>query len=96
MTTTIVVHLPAHRATVLKLQPQEADAAAAYDQNIGGYIQFLKHEAQRAGHALIADQQDFGPVFSIDESSHANKLAAHTWLESQPDIWNWMPSASLS
>lgn len=40
-------------------------------------------------------RQDFGPVFSIDESSHADKLAAHAWLESQPDIWNWMPSASI-
>ncbi|MDM4772219.1 hypothetical protein [Solimonas sp. SE-A11] len=95
MTTTIVVHLPAHRAMALKLQPQEPDAAAAYDQNIVGYMQFLKDQAQRAGHAVTADQQDFGPIFSIDESSHADKLAAHAWLESQPDIWNWMPSASI-
>ncbi|PPE73182.1 hypothetical protein C3942_15300 [Solimonas fluminis] len=94
MTATIVLHLPAHRATALKLQPQEPEAARAYDRNIAGYLEFLKDEAQRAGYAVAADQKDFGPVFSIEEDDHASKRAAHAWLGNLPDIWNWMPAAT--
>jgi hypothetical protein len=94
MSATIVLHLPVHRATALKLQPREPDAARAYDRNIAGYIDFLQAEAQRAGYAVSTDQDDFGPVFSIEEDSHDSKLDAHGWLETQPDIWNWLPSAS--
>lgn len=90
---TIVLHLPTHRATALTLQPREPDAAHAYDRNIAGYLAFLREEASHAGYAVSTDQQDFGPVFSIEERGHAQKREARAWLETVPDIWNWMPSA---
>lgn len=93
MTTTIVFHLPVHRQTALKLADPGVTARQAYDRNIGGYIEFLRGEGQRAGFGVASDQRDDGPAFSIDEDDHRQKKAAHDWLETQPDIWNWMPRA---
>lgn len=91
--TTLVLHLPAHRRRAVQIEKNTADAEQAYDANIGAYLEFLSREAQAAGFALLTDQRDDGPAFSFDEVDGAQKRAAHDWLETQPDIWNWMPSA---
>jgi len=90
---TIVIHLPTHRDTALKLQGPGRDIEAAYDRNIGAYVGYLQQEAQRAGFSVATDQRAYGPVFSIDELGHEQKKAAHAWFETLPDIWNWMPQA---
>lgn len=92
-TTRIALHLPAHRERALQIEGSSREAERAYDANIGGYIAFLREQARGAGFDLDADQRVAAAVFSIDETSHAQKKAAHDWLEQQPDIWNWMPSA---
>lgn len=89
--TRITVHLPAHRRAALHIERDTSDAAQAYDQYIGEYLQFLRDEAERAGYALGSDHQDNGGIFTIDEIDHAGKKAAHDWLHTQPDIWNWIP-----
>lgn len=90
---TIVIHLPTHRETALKLQGPGRDIEQAYDRNIGGYVDYLREEAGRAGFRVETDQRAYGPVFSIDERDHERKKAAHAWFETLPDIWNWMPQA---
>ena len=89
----ITIHLPSHRRTTLKIEHDSHEAASAYDGQIHAYIQFLKSEAQAVGFRVEADERDWGPVFSIDETDHASKKAAHDWLNTQPDFWNWIPSA---
>lgn len=88
---TITIHLPSHRRKSLKLQEPHPDAAEAYDANIGAYIRYLQDEAQRAGFTVDTDQRDLDQVYSIDEDDHESKKAAHDWLHSLPDIWNWIP-----
>lgn len=87
----ITFHMPVHRETAIKLQTEPREAEAAYDRYIGEYMAFLSAEAAKADLVVNADQQDFGVLFSIDASSHDTKQQAHAWLESQPDIWNWIP-----
>ncbi|WP_028081831.1 hypothetical protein [Solimonas soli] len=89
----ITIHLPTHRRTALKIEHDRPEAAIAYDGQIGAYLQFLKGEAQRAGFSIETDERDWGPLFSIDEMDHQAKKAAHDWLNTQPDFWNWIPSA---
>lgn len=89
----ITVHLPAHRRTALRIERDSAEAAAVYDGQIAAYLGFLRAEAARAGFGLETDERDWGPIFSIDENAHADKKAAHDWLNTQPDFWNWIPSA---
>ncbi|MGB1559894.1 MAG: hypothetical protein ACPHN2_00200 [Sinimarinibacterium flocculans] len=91
--TTVVINLPAHRRRALELVNEGLTAEQAYDKNIAGYIAFLKREGDDAGYAVQTHQDDQVSVFRIDERSHDEKKAAHAWLESLPDIWNWMPSA---
>lgn len=93
-TTTITIHLPAHRRAALKIERQARAAVDAYDANIGAYLDFLREGAHASGYELRTDRRDDGPVFSIDETDHAAKKAAHAWLEAQPDIWNWSPPRS--
>ncbi|MGH8446806.1 MAG: hypothetical protein ACREVL_16160 [Solimonas sp.] len=89
----ITIHLPSHRRTTLKIEHDTREAQAAYDRQISAYIEFLKGEAQAAAFRVEADERDWGPVFSIDETNHDAKKAAHDWLNTQPDFWNWIPSA---
>lgn len=91
--TTIVINLPAHRQRALELVNEGLVAEQAYDKNIGGYIEFLRQQAEGEGYVVQTSQDDQQPVFRLDEISHDDKKAAHDWLESLPDIWNWMPSA---
>jgi len=88
---TITFHMPAHRDTALKLQTELRPAEDAYDRYIGEYMSFLESEGRDAGYAVQRDQRDDTGVYSIDAASHDDKTAAHSWLETQPDIWNWIP-----
>ena len=92
---TIVLHLPSYRRRALELTGERERRAAeqAYDANIGGYVDFLQQQARAAGFAVSTDQDDRDAAFSINERSRDDKKAAHDWLQSQPDIWNWMPSS---
>lgn len=89
--TTITLHLPSYRERALQLQTDAREAAEAYDGNIGAYVEFLKGEATPAGFVVATDTRDDGPAFSITEADHEQKKAAHEWLETQPDLWNWIP-----
>jgi hypothetical protein len=91
--TLITLHLPAHRRAALKIERETAEAATAYDTHIQAYVAFLSAQAEKAGLKLDADQRDWGPIFSIAETDHASKKTAHDWLNTQPDFWNWIPSA---
>ncbi|MDB5968450.1 MAG: hypothetical protein JWQ90_900 [Hydrocarboniphaga sp.] len=88
---TITVHLPSHRSRALQLEQNTAEAIEAYDANIGDYLKFLKDEASRHDYAVKTDNTDFEGVFSINDTDHAGKKTAHDWLETQPDVWNWIP-----
>lgn len=88
---TIIFHLPQHKRTALKLQERTLEAEQTYDANIGAYMAFLQQEAAKAGFKLVTDNQDLPAVYAIDERDHGSKKAAHDWLETQPDIWNWIP-----
>lgn len=87
---TITLHLAGYRARALKLQSDPREAEPAYDDNIEGYLQFLKQEAAKAGYALTTDHGELS-AYSIQAADHDAKRAAHDWLDTQPDIWNWMP-----
>ncbi len=89
--TTIKIHLPAYRRRALELQTDAREAADAYDVNIGRYIEYLKVAAAAAGLEVTTDTHDDGPTYAIEEEDHARKKAAHDWLETIPDIWNWIP-----
>jgi hypothetical protein len=88
---TITLHLPAYRERALLLQSDPREAEPAYDDNIGDYLRYLQAEATKAGYALGTDESDLGPAYSIDAASHDDKKAAHDWLDTLPDIWNWIP-----
>ncbi|WP_028008912.1 hypothetical protein [Solimonas flava] len=89
----IIVHLPSHRRTALKIEGDTREAEETYDGQIGAYLEFLKREALAAGFQIETDERDWGPIFTIDELDHDAKKAAHDWLNTQPDFWNWLPSA---
>jgi hypothetical protein len=91
--TLITIHLPSHRRATLKIERDTAEAAQAYDAQIAAYLAFLRSEGEKAGFGVDADERDWGPVFSIAETDHDGKKAAHDWLDTQPDFWNWIPSA---
>lgn len=90
---TITLHLPGYRERSLKMQTDRREAEIAYDHQIGAYLQFLQREGERADIRIDSDQRDLDPVYTIDAADRERKKAAHDWLEQQPDIWNWMPSA---
>jgi hypothetical protein len=88
---TVTFHLPCHRRTALKMQHDKREAETAYDANIGAYLRFLQEEGRKQGFTIATDQQEVDAVYAIEERDHAAKKAAHDWLETQPDIWNWLP-----
>ncbi|HVT36426.1 MAG TPA: hypothetical protein VHE37_12640 [Nevskiaceae bacterium] len=89
--TRIIVHLPAHRRAALNIE-RDLDAPRTYDRYIGEYIEFLRKEGIHAGFDLTTDERDDDKgIFTIDEMNHEAKRKAHAWLETQPDIWNWIP-----
>lgn len=89
-TAEILVHLPAHRRRALELQSDQAEAKRAYDTHIGAYLAYLREEAAKAGYRLESDQQDRDSAFSYT-GDRGGKKAAHDWLETLPDLWNWIP-----
>lgn len=89
----IIIHLPSHRRTTLQIERDTREAAETYDGQIGAYLEFLKQEARGVGFEVETDERDWGPIFTIDEVDHDAKKAAHDWLNTQPDFWNWLPSA---
>ncbi len=89
--TLITFHIPSHRRRALELQGASLEAEQTYDANIGDYVRFLQAEAAKAGYAVASDKHDIDAVFTIDELDHQQKKAAHAWLETQPDLWNWIP-----
>ncbi len=88
---TIIIHLPGHRERALQLQTDLFEAEPAYDANIGAYLKFLKDEAAQAGYTLETDNSPLDAAYSIDAQDHDRKKAAHDWLATQPDLWNWIP-----
>lgn len=86
----ILIHRPAHRRLALTGR-DPLEAVAAYDRCIGAYLKFLGEEAAKVGYELRQDQHDEEPFFRIDAASRAQQRAIQAWLQSQPDIWNWMP-----
>ena len=92
--TLIVLHRPEHRRRTLSLQPTDrAQAERAYDRHVGDYLDFLRSSAQHAGFRLTSDERDWDTLFTIDETDHTDKQAAHAWLQTQPDFWTWLPRA---
>ncbi len=87
---TITIHQKAYRERALTLQPDRHEAEAAYDENIHGYLDFLKAEAEKAGYALDTDHGATA-TYSIHAPDHDAKIRAHDWLATLPDIWNWIP-----
>jgi hypothetical protein len=87
---TITIHLPSHRSRALQIEQNTAEAVDAYDANIGGYLKFLKDEAAKQDYAIKTDTSDLAAVYAID-ADHESKKAAHDWLDTQPDLWNWIP-----
>jgi hypothetical protein len=90
-TATITIHLPAYRQRALRLQSDPHEAEPVYDGNIGDYIRYLKDEATKAGYTLVTDESDQGHAYSMEAGDHDAKKAAHDWLDTLPDIWNWIP-----
>lgn len=88
--TEIHVHLPAHRRRALELQTDHAEAERAYDTHIGAYLEYLQQEAEKAGYRLSRDTTERDGVFSY-LGDHEGKKAAHDWLQTVPDLWNWIP-----
>lgn len=88
---TIIVHLPAHRRAALRIERDTREAAETYDAHIGAYIRYLQEEGREQGFNVTTDNQDVDAVFQIDERDHDAKKAAHDWLGTLPDIWNWIP-----
>lgn len=88
---TITFHLPQHRETALRIENNQRVAAQAYDDNISAYLRFLEDEAGKSGYLLTSDTQEGSSVYSIEAANHDLKTAAHDWLDTQPDIWNWIP-----
>ncbi|WP_295683517.1 hypothetical protein [uncultured Nevskia sp.] len=87
---TITLHLNAYRERALSLQPERREAEEAYDANYRDYVNYLTDEAAKAGYALSTDHGD-STAYSIHAPSHDTKQAAHDWLATLPDIWNWIP-----
>jgi hypothetical protein len=87
----ITIHLPSHRSRALQIEQNTAEAVEAYDANIGDYIQFLKDQAAQQHYTLKTDSNEFDAVYAIGNTDHDGKKAAHDWLDTQPDIWNWIP-----
>ncbi|MCX7178734.1 MAG: hypothetical protein NTX56_08175 [Proteobacteria bacterium] len=86
----IVIHLMSHRRRALELQSDAREAEVAYDDNISAYIEFLREEAAGAGYSLTADDRDHSTATSYHGDASTQK-AAHDWLHTLPDIWNWIP-----
>jgi hypothetical protein len=87
----ITMHLPAHKRQALRMQTDKRWAELAYDEQIPEYIRYLQREAQPRGFRIQTDDRDWDVVLSVDERSHDDKKAAYEWLQTLPDIWNWMP-----
>ncbi len=88
---TITFHLPQHREVALTIEHHQRVAVEAYDDNISAYLRFLEGEARKVGYELNSTAADGASVYSIDAATHDLKIAAHDWLDTQPDIWNWIP-----
>ena len=87
----ITMHLPSHKRQALRMQTDKRWAELAYDKNIAQYIAYLREQGETQGFRVESDERDWDTVLSIDERSHDDKKAAYDWLQTLPDIWNWMP-----
>jgi hypothetical protein len=87
---TITIHLPAYRERALKLQTEIRDAEEAYDANIHDYIKYLAEEAAKMDFRLETDHGSIA-AYSVHAPTHEAKKAARDWLNTLPDIWNWIP-----
>ncbi len=87
---TITLHLRAYRERALMLQPERREAELAYDANIHDYVKYLSDEAAKPGYVLTTDHGT-SAAYSIQAPTHDAKKAAHDWLDTLPDIWNWIP-----
>lgn len=87
----ITMHLPRHKEQALRMQTDQRWADMTYDHNVADYIRWLDEQAQVHGFRVQSDARDVDAVLTIDERSHDDKKAAYAWLQTQPDIWNWLP-----
>lgn len=88
--TNITIHLSVHRHRALSLQTDHAEAEAAYDRHIPGYLDYLREEATAAGFGLVSSPQDGDEAF-VYHGTESERKAAHEWLHTLPDLWNWIP-----
>ena len=89
--TIVTIHKPEHRRRSLAIERNTADAIDAYDHNVGAYFDFLGVQAGKQGFELRFDAAGGTIPFTIDETDHEQKKSAHAWMESQPNIWDWIP-----
>lgn len=93
----VTVHLPTHRRHSLETYGEDARRVGeVYDENVGEYMRFLGRLARECGFDLRTDNKAVDPVFTIDERDHEAKKAAHRWLETVPDLWEWLSDASAA
>lgn len=88
---TVILHEPEHRRRSIALQPSDPLAAPSYEHNARAYFEFLREEAGRSDFEFRTDPTDAKGLVRL-EGSHNEKIAAHRWLNEQPDIWNWIPA----
>lgn len=88
---TITIHLPTHRRESLKAYGESPrQVGEVYDGHIGRYMEFVREQARAQGFAVRTDNKEIDPIYTIDETSHDDKKAAHEWLQGLPDLWEWI------
>lgn len=91
----ITVHRPTHRRHSLATYGEDSRRVGeTYDANIGEYLRFLARLGRECEFELRTDSMDVDPAFTIDEHDRDGKKAAHRWLETIPDLWEWLSDAS--
>lgn len=86
----ITIHLSAHRHRSLTLQTEKREAEVAYDRHIAAYLDYLREEAAAAGYGLLISKGQSEEAITY-QGSATEREAAHDWLHTLPDFWNWIP-----
>ena len=88
---TITFHLPTHRRESIRAYGESWRMLdEVYDARIGHYMEFLRRQGRERGFDVRTDRNDVKPVYTIEERDHAQKKAAHEWLQGVPDLWEWL------
>lgn len=87
----ITVHRNQHRERSLAVQDPGREAEDVYDANITQYFQFLHEQAAQHGYRFVIDAQGGAHDAFSYSGNREQRQAAHDWLHTQPDFWNWLP-----